>query len=191
MLGIPLGNLKFSDDVKFVFPDQPCCNCGSKSALRIVEQDTRLTTYMLGGGTEQTFRLPLPFCPDCIHSARRRPKNLAHRVLGFLVSFGVAALSLIVIGDLVLHSPALAQYIVPLSLGLATATTLAWIAKTKPKGKQTSYFQPVRIPSLKREFVSGIVTSIGFAFTNIDYARAFAGANLRAIANKAVTLEQA
>jgi len=189
MLEIPLGTLKFNDDVQFVFPNEPCCNCGAKSGLQIIEQDTRRTSYMVGGGTEQTFRLPLPFCPDCIPSATRRPKNIVHRGLGFLVSFGVATLSLIIIGDLVFHSPALAQYLIPLSLAFATFTTLAWIALTKPKGKQTSYFQPVRIPKLKREFVSGTVTAIGFSFSNKDYARAFASANRYAIDKKAVTVE--
>lgn len=191
MLEIPLGALKFNDDVLFIFPNQLCCNCGAKSGLQVIEQDTRRTRYLVAGGTEQTFRLPLPFCPDCAPSAKRRPKNIAHRALGFLLSFAVAALVLIVIGDLVLHSAALANYLLPLSLALAAMATLVWIAISRPKGKQTSYFQPVRIPKLKQEFVSGAVTAIGFSFSNTDYARAFISANRRAIEKKVVTVERA
>lgn len=190
MLEIPLGALKFNDDVLFVFPNHICCNCGTKSGLHVIEQDTRRTSYLVAGGTEQTFRLPLPFCPDCAPSAKRRPKNIVHRALGFLLSFGAAALALIILGDLVLHSAALANYLLPLSLAFAAATTLVWLAISRPKGKQTSYFQPVRIPRLKREFVSGVVTAIGFAFSNTDYARAFTSANRRAIEKKVVTVER-
>jgi len=188
MIDLPLGKLKFNDDVDFSFPTSLCCNCGNRTGLTLVEQDTRRTTYMVAGGTEITFKLPLPFCEECLPSSKRRPKNFVHRALGFLLSFGVAALALIIAGEAVFDSPAIAKYLVPFSLLFATCTTGAWIAVGRPRGTQTSYFQPVRIPKLKREFVSGIVTAIGFSFTNREYARAFAKENSEAIAKRVVNV---
>lgn len=191
MIDLPLGKLKFNEDVEFSFPGTMCCNCGRKAGLKTVEQDTRRTTYMFAGGTEITFKLPLPFCDDCAPSAQRRPKNAFHRVLAFLVSFGVAALALIVIGDLVLDRPEFAKHIVTIPAIVAAFVTGAWILASRPRSPGTSYYQPVRIPTLKREFVSGVVTAIGFAFTNGEYARAFASANRDAIAKKVVSVEKA
>ncbi len=188
MIDIPLGILKFNDGVEFSFPNNLCCNCGKHTRLKLVEQDTRRTTYLFGGGTELTFKLPLPFCEDCTSSAKRRPKNLFHLALGFLLSFAVAALALIIVGDLVFNNPAFAKYIAHASLLIAACITAAWMVLTKPKGQQTSYFQPVRIPKLKREFVSGAITAIGFSFTNHDYARAFTSANQAAIERKVVSV---
>jgi hypothetical protein len=191
MTEIPLGLVKFNDNVEFSFPNNLCSNCGKNHSLKIVEQDTRQTTYLFGGGTEITFKLLLPFCENCIPSSKRRPKNLFHRALGLLVSFGVAALALIIVGDLVLNNPAFATYLVEISLFFAACVTAAWIALSKPKGPQTSYFQPVRIPKLKREFVSGIITAIGFSFTNSDYARAFSSANRISIEKKVLSVTKA
>jgi hypothetical protein len=189
MLEIPLGKLKFNEEVEFVFPNRPCCNCGTTSGIQIVEQDTRRSTYMIGGGTEITFRLPLPFCPDCKPSAKRRPKNIVHRILGFLIAFGLTSLLLMIIDDLVLGSMVLSKNLLPISLSVAAAATLTWVALGRPKGRQSSHFQPVRIPVLKREFLSGTVTGIGFAFTNKDYARLFTVANRKAIEKKVVSVK--
>ena len=191
MTEIPLGKLKFNEDVEFVFPTGLCCNCGVKAGLRLVEQDTRRTSYMVGGGTEITFKLPLPFCEECAPSAARRPKNVVHRLMVFVGSFGASALALIVLGDLVFESPAMAKYLVPISLLLAAFVTGTWIAASRPRGAQTSYYQRVRIPVLMREFISGVVTGIGFAFTNRDYARAFGGANGKAVMQGVVSITRA
>jgi hypothetical protein len=191
MIEIPLGKLQFNDDVAFAFPNSLCCNCGTKAGLTVIEQDTRRTTYMIGGGTEITFKLPLPFCEDCAPTAARKPKNIVHRILGFIVAFGLAALAQIVLGDLVFDDPAMARYIVPVALLFAACASLAWFAIGRPRGGQTSHFQPVRIPTLKREFVSGVVTAIGFSFTNKQYARAFYQANKAAVEQGVVSIAQA
>lgn len=60
------------------------------------------------------------------------------------------------------------------------------VIRSKPKGEQTIYFQPVRIGKLKRKFVSGTVTGIRLAFTNREYARAFVRENQNAINRKTV-----
>ena len=183
---LPLGKVEFAKDVTFTFPKAPCCNCGTPSELQVIEQDTRQTKYFLGGGTEITFGLPLPYCLTCAPSAKRRPRNIFHRVLIFLVAFGVAFLGLIVIGDVIFSIPALSNYIAVIALGIAFLVIGVLVVTSRPKGRQTSYYQPVRIRKLKREFVSGTVTGIRFAFTNREYARAFVRENQAAISRKAV-----
>ncbi|MFZ6721715.1 hypothetical protein [Undibacterium sp. Ji49W] len=189
MIEYSLGTLPFRDGVVFLFPNHLCCNCGKTTDLTTIHQDTRRTRYMLGGGTEITFKLPLPFCKDCAPTATRRPKSLLNWLLIFIAAFAASALALIIIGDMVLNSPLIARYLLPFSVMLAAVPCAAMVLLMRPKGKQTSYFQPVRIPRLKQEFVSGAVTAIGFGFSNLAYAKAFALVNREAIAKKLVTLE--
>ncbi|MBP5987161.1 MAG: hypothetical protein KA538_08235 [Azonexus sp.] len=188
---IPLGNLTYREGVDFGFPEHLCCNCGGKHDLQVIEQDTRRTTYLLAGGTETTFRLPLPFCPRCAPSAKRRPKNFVHRLLQFALAFGLSFLALLVLGEFHPDSTVLAKYLIPLSLFFAVIVMAVVVMRTRPLPGQSSYFQPVRIPVLKREFLSGAVTGIGFAFTSADYARAFRQLNKEAIGRKQVSVERA
>lgn len=181
MLTIPLGKVKFAKDVAFSFPASLCCNCGATANLKIVEQDTRQTKYFILGGSELAFRLPLPFCPGCAASAKRRPRSVVHYVLLSLFVFWLIFFGLIVAGDVVLPMPALSPYLVAISAVIAALLIGLLLIISRPKGKQTCYFHPVRIKKLKREFVSGTVTAIHFAFTNPDYARAFTNDNQAAI----------
>lgn len=181
MLTIPLGKVKFAKDVVFSFPASLCCNCGATGNLKIIEQDTRQTKYFILGGTELTFRLPLPFCADCAASAKRRPRSVVHYALLSLAVFWLTFFGLILVGDVVMTIPVLNQYLVAISIGFTALLIGLLLIVSRPKGKQTSYFHPVRIKKLKREFVSGTVTAIHFAFTNPDYARAFSNENQAAI----------
>jgi len=191
VLQVHHSKVEFAKGLTFTFPKSPCCNCGTSSGLQAIEQDTRQTTYLFGGGTEVTFRLPLPFCPSCVPTAKRRPKNFFHQILMFLVCFGLAFLALIVVGDVIFSIPALGEYVAGIAFGIALLVTGLMALTRKPKGKQTSYFQPVRIQKLKREFVSGTVTGIRFAFTNGDYARAFTRENQQSIKQKFVEVAAA
>ena len=181
---IPLGTLKFREGVEFGFPNHLCCNCGTNNDLKVVSQDTRRTTYLIAGGTETTFRLPLPFCSRCAPSAKRRPKNIVHRFLLFALALAVYFVALLVLGEFVVKGDLLAKYLAHIAVFLAALTTLGVVLLARPKAEQSSYFQPVRIPTLKREFLSGAVTAIGFSFSNREYAQAFKQANKDAIARK-------
>lgn len=169
------------DGVEFGFPSHICCNCGTRKDLQVIAQDTRRSSYLIAGGTETTFQLPLPFCAGCAASAKRRPKNMAHRVLLFALAFAVCFAALLAIGEFSTEGAQLAKYLTPIALAMAACTTLAVVLGARPKPGQSSYFQPVRIPTLKREFVSGAVTAIGFSFANREYAKAFRQANTDAI----------
>ena len=181
---IPLGTLKFREGVEFQFPSHLCCNCGSTVDLKVLSQDTRSTTYLVAGGTETTFQLPLPFCSRCAASAKRRPKNIVHRFLLFALAWVLWFAGLILLGELGILPPSLAGRLSFISGVLAVSTTAAVVFLARPAAGQTSYFQPVRIPQLKREFLSGAVTAIGFSFTNREYAAAFSQLNKDAIARK-------
>jgi hypothetical protein len=181
---IPLGKLKFQEGVEFGFPNHLCCNCGTKADLKVVAQDTRRTTYLIAGGTETTFRLPLPFCSRCAPSAKRRPKNVVHRILLFALALAIYFVTLIVLGEFFVKGDLLAKYLTHIAVVLAALTTLGVVLMARPKAGQSSYFQPVRIPTLKREFLSGAVTAIGFSFSNREYAQAFKQENRDAIARK-------
>ncbi len=181
---IPLGTLKFRDGVVFQFPNHLCCNCGAKADLKVLSQDTRRTTYLVAGGTETTFQLPLPFCSRCAPSAKRRPKNIVHRLLLFALAWVLGFAGLILLGELGFLPTSLAGHLSVIAGALAAVSTAAVILLARPATGQSSYFQPVRIPQLKREFLSGAVTAIGFSFTNREYAAAFSQLNREAIARK-------
>lgn len=119
------------------------------------------------------------------------PENFVHRLLQFALAFGLSFLALLVLGEFHPDSTVLAKYLIPLSLFFAVIVMAVVVMRTRPLPGQSSYFQPVRIPVLKREFLSGAVTGIGFAFTSADYARAFRQLNKEAIGRKQVSVERA
>ncbi len=185
MVSIPLPQLQFAEGVVFAFPKSLCCNCGTPADISVIEQDTRLTPYMTGGATEITFKLPLPFCAECTPSAKRRPKNVMQRVLLFALAF-TSAFFAILLGDAVFSVPWLMAYIVPLSLCIAAIVVGSAVLIGRTKGNQTSYYQPVRIRKLKREFLSGKILSIRFSFTNKNYAELFVHQNQESVSRKLV-----
>lgn len=186
MIEIPLGKVELGAGVEFSFPVSNCCNCGTRKGVAVVRQDTRRTSYFGLGGTEITFELPIPLCPGCVPSAKRRPKNLLHRALVFCVAFGVAVLGLMGVDELLYSIPALSRYLLQLSLLIALTVFGLMLLWSQPRGRQTSYYQPVRIRKLRREFVSGKVTGIRFFFSNRNYAELFARRNPAPVADSRV-----
>ena len=186
MVSIPLPQLQFAEGVVFAFPKTLCCNCGTPAGISVIEQDTRLTPYMIGGATEITFKLPLPFCAGCTPSAKRRPKNVMQRALLFALVFTSAFFAILIGSDVAFSVPWLTAYIVPLSLCIAAIVVGSAVLIGRSKGNQTSYYQPVRIRKLKREFISGKILSIRFSFTNKNYAQLFVHQNQDSISRKLV-----
>jgi hypothetical protein len=171
------GQAEFADGLGFGFPQEKCCNCGGTDSLKTIDQDTRVTRFFFAGGSELTFKLPLPFCPACIKSAKRRPASLFKKFLVFVVVFGVLVLALTLVGEFVFPNKLSADHIIYISLGVSAVFTFAFYLSRKPAGQQSSYYQPVRISGLKREFVSGVIKKMTFYFTNIAYAGDFTALN--------------
>jgi hypothetical protein len=182
---------KMASGLVFEFPQKRCCNCGRTDSLQTINQDTRLTRYFFGGGSELTFNLPLPFCPACRITAKRRPSSFFKKVLVFLVTFGVLVLALTLIAEFVFPNRLLPDHIIYLSLGVSVAFTFMLYFIRKPTGQQTSYYQPVRISRLKQEFVSGTIKKITLYFTNNAYARDFTALNQEPIKDNLVEVKTA
>lgn len=174
-----------AENIAFSFPATVCCNCGASENLSIIEQDTRLTRYFFGGGSEYTFRFRLPFCKLCAHSAKRRPAGLFRQFLMFGLAYVVSLLliTIIAIGtDIqILLEKGFIFAAIPAALFVGIMVAIA-----RPRGNQSSYYQPVRILKLKQEFLSGKVLGIKLGFTNDRYEREFSGANNQAILQKVV-----
>lgn len=173
--------LRIVDELSLVFPTSRCCNCGTGDSIRILEQDTRVTRYLFGGGSEIAFKFAIPLCCACEPSAKRRPPGLFGRLLVLLLAFAISAAILVGIGDFVLHSTFIATYLFLLATLAGVIFTVCFYALRRPSVLQTSFYQPVRVTKLGQEFVSGVVNKIKFAFTNRAYASEFGRLNQTAI----------
>jgi hypothetical protein len=172
--------LRVAYGVDFVFPEEMCCNCGATQDVAKLDQDTRVTRYMVFGGTEITMKLQVPVCPRCVKTVERRPVTLLHAFLVLLLAYFLSLGALLVAG-LALDSEPLLDWTPWLSLGIAAILVAIWYGRGKSEPGQTSFYQPVRILKLRQEFVSGTVTGICFGFTNLAYSRKFVQRNHVAI----------
>jgi hypothetical protein len=181
LINIPLGSARINSEAAFVFPQSLCCNCGTTSGIATRQQNTKVTRYFMLAGTELTFELPLPVCVGCAKTLKRRVPTLFHKVL--VLCMVIAALFLLLI--MALSGVAKASFIadhlfaVSVILGLLAVVVFYWLRR--PSGQQTSFYQPVRIVGLDREFVSGAIRKIQFGFTNPVYLREFSKANTQAL----------
>lgn len=189
MIEFSLGNIKNEMKHPLIFPDDLCCNCGSKGSLKTVEQDTRLTKFFGGAGTESTFKFTLPFCERCEASSMRRPKTLFHRLMLFALTFAITATALVIVAGFILDLKSIADNTVYISLGVSLLIVGAQILRQRPGHGQSSYFQPVRIVKLKRKFVSGALTAIKLHLSNQEYKAVFGNYNYEAITDKEIELQ--
>jgi hypothetical protein len=168
------------------FPRMFCCNCGDTNCV-VEIQDTRVTRYFGIGGTETTFRLPVPVCAACRRSTRRRPQGFFAKLLIVALGTGVAFLALLMLGSTVALPLWIADHLFALSVGLALAVMIGVWRLRRPKPPKTSFYQPVRIKEANvqlTELMSGAghVAYMKLAFTNPDYLNVFVNANREAIA---------
>jgi hypothetical protein len=181
-INVSLGKVQINPEAAFVFPQSRCCNCGTTSGISTQTQDTKVTRYFMLAGTELTFSLPLPVCSGCSKSLVRRVPTLFHKFL-VLAAFTAAVFLLLIVALSQISSavPVLTDHLFISSLGISLVLVFLLYWLRRPTGQQTSYYQPVRIRKLDREFVSGAVKKIGFAFTNPLYLKDFSQANTQAL----------
>jgi hypothetical protein len=168
------------------FPKMFCCNCGDMNCVTEM-QDTHVTRYFGLGGSETTFRLPVPVCAGCRRSTRRRPQGFFAKLLIVALGTIVAFLALLMLGSTVALPPWIAEHKWALSAGLALAIMIGVWRLRRPKPPRTSFYQPVRIKEARvqlTELMSGAgrVAYLKLAFTNPDYLNVFVNANRDAIA---------
>ncbi len=177
------------------FPEAFCCNCGVTD-VTIETQDTRVTRFFGLGSDEMTFKLAVPVCARCRKTLRRRPAGFYSRVGLLAASFIVPYLTLLVLGLLVVLPPWIFDNVLPISAVLALVFTAVFYALRRPKPPQTSFYQPLRIKSVRVQ-VTGLMAGegqVGFmklAFTNPDYLNLFVNANEEAIKAKRVAVVKA
>jgi hypothetical protein len=168
------------------FPTMFCCNCGDTNCVTEI-QDTRVTRYFGLGGTDTTFRLPVPVCAACRRSTRRRPQGFFAQLLIVALGTAVAYVAWVMLGSTVALPPWIAGHRFAWSAGLALAVMIGIWRLRRPKPPKTSFYQPVRIKEAKVQLTelmssAGNVAYLKLAFTNPDYLNVFVNANREAIA---------
>jgi hypothetical protein len=189
MIPSPSRPIPMAENIVFSFPGDICCNCGTNENLAVIEQDTRLTRYFLGGGSEYAFRFRLPFCKSCTPSSKRRPATLLRWLLIFGLAYVISLLAITIIG-IGTEAALLMEKGFIISAFAAGLFTAAWFLKSKPRQGQSSYYQPVRILKLRQEFLSGKVLGIRFGFTNEKYEREFSAMNNQAVLAKTIEVKR-
>ena len=167
------------------FPTGFCCNCGALDCEREI-QDTRVTRYFRLGSGATTFHLPVPVCPRCRRSTRRRPPGFFSRLSLLVVCLAVSALLFMLLNYSLFYSEWLLRHVLLLASIVAVIAFVLLTRLRRPKPPQTSFYQPVRIKvaTVAVSHVDGAASRVTFmklAFTNPDYLNAFRNANQAAI----------
>lgn len=190
---IPIPSADLRSEVPVHFPADCCCNCGGHAGLAVVPTRLVKTTYLGIGGVEKSVTAPLPYCTTCAVTARRLPKGLGAKLV-------MSALGTVIL--LILYVVGLATGRVPvlsdsnetafwMLAALSAVLVFGGYALRRPRGAQTSWYQPVRLVKLRQRFTSGAITGYVFAFTNPTYRQLFASANAAAVARKEIAARAA
>jgi hypothetical protein len=170
------------DGLVLRLPQFFCCNCGG--AQDVWPTTTLLVARRYWLPRSARLNLRLPYCVHCAKSARREPVGPVRKVL-------VATLLALTVGLLaaVAPLPGIPGLISDNMFAVAAAATfilvLAAYALQKPRGDQTSYYQPVRLQKVKRG-AAGRIVALTLSFTHARYAEVFATANKEVIASGAL-----
>jgi hypothetical protein len=182
-------NLPIKSEVQLVAPMESCCNCGAATDVKPRLTDLRRMPLMGLAGTEIKLELPFPYCEACAATARRRLPSV----------IGVIAVSLLIAIALgmcwLFFGPQLSEeittYVVaPVLVCMSFLIVLGFFFLRKPSGEQTSYYQPVKLRATGHKWPADI-TGLELAFTNKEYAKAFASANQAAVAAKILKVSSA
>ena len=162
-------------------PTELCCNCAREDGLSTVESELKLTRYFGMAGTEYTFKWELPYCAECRPTASRIPLNKMHIAL-MIGLWTVGLFLVVVIAQTAMDTSLFGGNDFWVALGFSTMLVCGFYGSRRPKGTQTSYYQPIRIRKLRQKFTSGEVTGIVLGFTSPSYVRRFRDANAAALA---------
>ena len=180
------------------FPQKFCCNCGATECTNEI-QDTRVTRFFSFGRTDTVFKLSVPVCSGCRRTIRRRPAGFFSRLAVLLLItcgiFGAVFASFMGSGSSA-ALPLWIGYMVAGSVVGGLILTYLFYRFRRAKPPQTSFYQPVRIKSVRLQF-SGLMAGEGqvafmkLAFTNPDYRSVFEEANQEALQAKRVAVVKA
>jgi hypothetical protein len=154
-------------------PSTSCCNCGTSSGVSPRKTALKHTRYFGLAGTELTFTLELPYCRACVATGARFRQGIFSKVLVVaLLFFPLLLAGVFVVPD---DFP---RHLLPWA-ALAGAGVLAagYYVLRRPRGSQTSFYQPVSLAGVEQTF-GGKVTRIRLRCSNQSFARALSSANL-------------
>ncbi|MBB2483750.1 hypothetical protein H5407_00770 [Mitsuaria sp. WAJ17] len=181
-MNLNLGPVSFVEGFSLQFPEDVCANCGTRSEVFVAEQNTKVTRFLLLGGSEISFALPVSSCTHCVDSLHRRPLSLGNKALITGMMAGACATVLLMWASMgSTKTGFLADHPFLVSALAGLGLSWAWFRRHRAQAPQSSYYQPVRIRRLKRQFVDGTIEAMHLAFTNKDYRLAFVRANREAI----------
>ncbi len=156
-----------------------CCNCGDAQELRAVTTVLDARDRVLLRGFH--LALELPYCPQCVNTAMRRPVGTIKKI----VVAGVSAVSLGLVAMVTPLAGVLSGFAFLLTAAVVFAAVFGAYALQKPRGNQTSYHQPVRLTRVQRQR-NGKVIALALLFSHERYARSFASDNASALSSGTV-----
>ncbi len=165
-----------SGNIAVNFPQDICCNCGTSEGL------SKCRTPLNGISPE------LPYCIHCDESATRKQRGVIAKILYSILLAPVIwfAGSVIFPISMTMH---IGESFLIYSLVLAFIAVFGYTGSRKPRGQQTSYYQPVRIKKVRQK-LNGKNGGYAFAFTNKSYEEKFAEANRTAIIDKSIEISR-
>jgi len=176
-------------DLGINIPSGLCCNCGATHDLKEIDTKLILTRYIFLCGTEYTLKSDLPYCDQCAVTANRIAPSFMHKLLVFLLWFGLIIVGLVmyeIATGTILHIWNVKVFTIALSL--SGGGTYFYYFRRKPQLGQTSFYQPVRLKKLKQKF-SGEVTGLTLGIMNQDFANKFFEVNQEAVENNVLEID--
>ncbi|HET7435551.1 MAG TPA: hypothetical protein VFN10_12660 [Thermoanaerobaculia bacterium] len=171
-----------------IFPTEFCCNCGLRdTSVAVKSQNTRLTRYFGFFGAEYTADFALPFCANCAATAKRRPSGMLHRTIAAALITAIVFFGLVFYGIEKNDQPLLERSIWIALVSGVVVTTL-WYLTRRPRGEQTSFYQPVTIQGIERGPGTS-VNELALGFTNERYLHAFVAGNFDVVSAGRVVVE--
>lgn len=175
-------------DLGINIPSGSCCNCGATHYLREIDTRLVLTRYIFLGGTEYILKSDFPYCDQCAATANRITPGFMHKLLVFLVWFGLIIVGLVmyeIATETILHIWNVKVFAI--ALFLSGGGTYYYYSRQRPQPGQTSFYQPVRLKKLKQKF-SGEVTGVTLGFTNQEFGNKFLEVNREAVENNVLEI---
>ena len=173
----------FDSNSPLKIPTEICCNCLSQDNVETIETDLRYMPLFGLAGAEVTLPTPLPYCPICKSSAKRKRPGL----LGFLASctlvFAVLAMIWLFYLSTLFTNPISEYIFIPIIAVISLTLNAAFFFFKKINPNQSSYYQPVKLNKVRGAWPNSI-KYLSLSFTNPEYKKMFIEVNEENINNK-------
>lgn len=165
---LQLGSPDEPDRLDIAMPLSMCCNCATTNDVAVL--DVKLAARSKGASA---LWMEMPFCGACTASADRVRPGIVKTGLLTAAAFLVTGLPVILLTDGMRIVGLPTTVLVVPAFAIAAGAVLYLLDKVR--APQTSRYQPVTLETFEHTQVAG--RHVGFSFTNVEYAHAFAGLN--------------